>query len=194
MDIKLVSHAKDYIDDLAKGINPFTKEEIDENDIVNQVKISRCLFFVSEVLEEVIANGGVGTKKKEKLLPFDAGTLDLSAFDYSSDPIGITEITRRINALKPDNMQKLKLSALSEWLIDIGMLELVVAGGKSKKRPTLQGTQLGIGEVERFTQNGTFKAIVFDETAQRFILDHLPAVIEAGYNASASSRAEKLKS
>ena len=156
MDIKLVSHAKDYIDDLAKGINPFTKEEIDENDIVNQVKISRCLFFVSEVLEEVIANGGVGTKKKEKLLPFDAGTLDLSAFDYSSDPIGITEITRRINALKPDNMQKLKLSALSEWLIDIGMLELVVAGGKSKKRPTLQGTQLGIGEVERFTQNGTF--------------------------------------
>ena len=30
MDINLVSHAKDYIDDLDKGINPFTKEEINE--------------------------------------------------------------------------------------------------------------------------------------------------------------------
>lgn len=66
MDINLVSHAKDYIDDLAKGINPFTKEEVNESDIINNIKISRCLFYVSEILNEVISNGGVNRSSKPK--------------------------------------------------------------------------------------------------------------------------------
>ena len=41
MDINLVSHAKDYIDDLARGINPLTKEDVNEQDVINNVKISR---------------------------------------------------------------------------------------------------------------------------------------------------------
>ena len=66
MDIKLVEHAKDYIDDLANGINPFTKEEVNENDIVNNVKISRCLFYVSDLLKEIIDNEGITKHKNHK--------------------------------------------------------------------------------------------------------------------------------
>lgn len=71
MDIKLVLHAMDYIDDLARGINPFTKEEIDDNDIINNVKISRCLFYVSDVLDTVIAGDRLKNSKKHKLVPLD---------------------------------------------------------------------------------------------------------------------------
>ena len=38
--------AKHYIDSLANGVNPLDGTPIPEQDIVNNVKISRCLFFV----------------------------------------------------------------------------------------------------------------------------------------------------
>lgn len=189
MDIQLVAHAKEYIDDLAKGINPLTKEETNENDIVNQVKISRCLFFVSEVLGEVIANGGTAPKKRERPVPFSPDALDLEQFDFSDDPISLTEVSRRINDLKPENMQKIKVTSLSEWLVDLQLLETVVSGDKSRKRPTLRGFELGITEVERHTQNGSFKTVAYTRAAQRFILDNLSAIVEGGFNGSTKENA-----
>lgn len=57
-DLELTCRAKIYIEKLANGINPLTDDNVPEGDIVNNVKISRCLFFVSDVLEKVIENGG----------------------------------------------------------------------------------------------------------------------------------------
>ena len=45
--------AQEWIEKLANGINPLTSEPVKENDIVNNVHISRCLFFVSEMLKKV---------------------------------------------------------------------------------------------------------------------------------------------
>lgn len=44
--------AKHYIDSLANGLNPLDGTLIPEQDVVNNVKISRCLFFVSDVLRK----------------------------------------------------------------------------------------------------------------------------------------------
>ena len=42
--------AKDWILKLANGINPLDGSAIPDGDIVNNVHISRCLFYVSELL------------------------------------------------------------------------------------------------------------------------------------------------
>ena len=42
--------AKDWILKLANGINPLDGSIIPDGDIVNNVHISRCLFYVSELL------------------------------------------------------------------------------------------------------------------------------------------------
>lgn len=47
MDLNLLEHAKNYIDKMANGINPLTNENVSESDLINNVKISRCLFYVS---------------------------------------------------------------------------------------------------------------------------------------------------
>ena len=44
--------AKHYIDSLANGLNPLDGTLIPEQDVVNNVKISRCRFFVSDVLRK----------------------------------------------------------------------------------------------------------------------------------------------
>jgi hypothetical protein len=104
IDVNLVAHAKDYIEDLARGINPLTKNTIDDDDVINNVKISRCLFYVSDVLGEIVDNGGIGTRKasKPKQTPFDPQQLDMTNYPYSAQPIGISVIAKRINELKPD--------------------------------------------------------------------------------------------
>ena len=57
-DMELLTRAKTYIDKLANGINPITDEYVDESVVVNNVRISRCFFYVSDVLRRVIENGG----------------------------------------------------------------------------------------------------------------------------------------
>ena len=47
-----------YIDKLANGINPLDDSSIPEDDIVNNVRISRCFFFISDILNKVIENDG----------------------------------------------------------------------------------------------------------------------------------------
>lgn len=47
IDISKLRTAQDWIEKLANGINPLTLEPVKEDDIVNNVHISRCLFFVS---------------------------------------------------------------------------------------------------------------------------------------------------
>lgn len=182
MDINLVLHAKDYIDSLANGINPFTKKEIKEDDIVNNVRISRCLFYVSEVLGEVIANGGVNKSLKPKKIDFNADVIDIEEVEISDIPITVTVIAKRINSVTPENMKHLKVTAITNWLVSINMLEIVAENNKNIKRVTPDGQNLGLAEEERFGQYGKYFVVTYNKNAQQFILDNLSSIINGGFN------------
>ena len=184
IDIKLTAHAKDYIDDLARGVNPFTKENVADEDIINNVKISRCLFYVSDILGEVISNGGINAKRapKPKQDPFELEKLDLDNFTYLIQPISVSVIANKINELKPENMKKLKATAITNWLVDINMLSIVQVNGKNHKRPTANGEEIGITLEQRDGQFGPYYVVLYNENAQHFIIDNIPAIIDGGYN------------
>lgn len=187
LDIKLVSHAKDYIDDLAKGIDPFTKKAVSDDDIVNNVKISRCLFFVSDVLNEVIINGGVGKRSVPKKEEFDLARVPLDSVVISSKPEVVSFLTNQINALKPDNMKRLTATAVTNWLVDIGFLENVIINNKTYKKPTAAGARAGIAQDMRTGADRTYYVNLYSESAQRFIIDNLQTVIDSGYNSGKSN-------
>ena len=42
-ELEILLHAKSYIDKMAQGINPLTDEAVPDGDMVNNVRISRCL-------------------------------------------------------------------------------------------------------------------------------------------------------
>ena len=48
-ELETIQRAKMYIDNLANGINPLNGQHLPEEDIVNNVRISRCLFYVSNL-------------------------------------------------------------------------------------------------------------------------------------------------
>lgn len=182
MDIKLVQHAKDYIDAMARGVHPLTGQEIPEADTLNNIKISRCLYYVSDVLGEVIENGGVSKPQKGKKEPFDETKIDLTQIKYSKSPKNVSDLVNQINDLRPENMVKLKITAITDWLVDIDMLEVLTFNGKNRKLPTAKGLAMGIVKEERTGLYGTYQAVLYDENAQHFIIDNLPAIIQGGFN------------
>ena len=89
-DLEIMQHAKDYLDKLAKGIDPLTGREVPEGEIINNVRISRCLFYVADVLRQVIENGGIHPAKPVRAgdkadfaLPFE----DRSRYTFGDWPL-----------------------------------------------------------------------------------------------------------
>ncbi len=176
MDLKLLEHAKSYIDALARGVNPLTGEEIPEGEVVNQVRISRCLYYVSDVLGEVLKNGGT-RKTASALPPFDPSQIDFSAFSFFEYPVGIKPFVAAINALVPEDMKKLHPPVITNWLVENGYLRLETVNDKKHKRLASQGAAIGICEEERSGDYGHYYHLLYSESAQRFLIDRLPEIL-----------------
>ena len=179
-ELETLERAKMYLEKLANGINPIDGSVIPDGDIVNHVRISRCFFYVSDVLRQVIENGGVTAQERDRKAPFSLTLGQREAFEFSAIPIPISEIAKRINALSPnENMATLPYSAIRDWLMSLGMLDYALDGnGKKAVRPTPQGESMGIGLEARNGPNGPYFVVVYNLAAQHFILDNLDAIID----------------
>lgn len=180
-EVEKIAYARSYIQKLANGIHPVTGQEVPEGDVVNHVRISRCLFYVADVLGQVVENGGVSPRKrKARKLPFQLDYQAREAFQYSEVPIPISEIARRINELiQPEEMTKLSYRHIVEWLIDLGLLVVTSDdSGKMIRRPTSSGEDLGITVEQRQSPRGPYSVVVYSKAAQEFILDNLDGAIE----------------
>ena len=135
LDMKLVAHAKDYLDALGKGIDPLSGALISEGEVIRQERLVKCFHFVSNVLQSILENNlqhqkplAKNAKDKE---PFDLKTIDLSLYPNDEEPIGISRLIGRINDLRPDNMEKLKRTGILNWLEENRYLQNVEINGKT---------------------------------------------------------------
>ena len=178
-ELEKIEYTKSFIDDLANGINPLDGTPVPDGELLNNVRISRCMFYVSDILRQVIEKGGVKPQKKEKKAPFEITSEQLERFEYSDKPIPLSEIAKRLKALiDTEKMQRLTYKALAAWLIDIGALkEKENDEGKKKKYPTDMGKSLGISEEKRSGMYGDYIVVVYNREAQQFVIDNLSSVI-----------------
>lgn len=184
-EIEKIERAKMYMEKLANGINPIDNTMAPDEDIINNVRLSRCFFFVSDVLRQVIENGGikpVAAGKKSKKIPLMIPFEKRNQFEYSEKPITVSEIARRVNALvDTENMKRLTYSGVLTWLTKTGMIEsMPTSDGRSVKRPTKIGRESGISVEERTGSNGPYQVVVYNSEAQHFIVDNLDAITATG--------------
>lgn len=180
-ELETIQRAKMYMDKLAMGLNPIDDTPVPENDTVNNVRLSKCFTFISGVLQRVIENGGlpqaspITSTKQIFCLP----ELRKREFEFSDEPIPISEITKRINALIDANsMQKITYQQIRAWLATNGMLEdaATVSGGRTK-HPTDAGKIMGIFVERRTGANGDYQVVLYNRSAQQFILDNIEAMV-----------------
>ena len=193
-EIRLIMHAKSYVDELAKGNDPLTGEPAPENDVIRQDRISRCLSYVSGILQKVIDIGGPDALPEvhPKKVPFFLSARELEAFPYSDVPIHVTEFTKRVNGLVPENMIPLKYRSVTGFLIGKGLLtERTLVMGRKIKTTTPAGESAGIMLEERTGKEGrVFHVVVYDSNAQHMLVRFLPEIAEYQKNAKPES-AEK---
>jgi len=191
-EIDKLKRAQFIIEKLANGIDPITEKLVPEDDTVNNVKISRCFFYVSDILNKLInekENREFNTiedvyfSPKLSKLHFSLTREQILRLKTSQKPISCSEIARYLNSIiDQSKMEKISENAISKWLINIGVLVIIQdSKGRNRKRPTQQGQDLGITLERREGQNGLYNVVVYNEEAQQFIYDNLDAIITFRY-------------
>lgn len=180
-ELEKIERAKIYIDKLADGINPIDDLPAPDDDLINNVRLSRCFFYISDILRKLIENGGihnVANRVSEKS-DFFLTNEQRNQYVPSKKPISVSEITKSINSIANlEKCNKLKYSQITAWLIEIGALTVQNdSNGNAKKRPTSQGEGLGISTEIRNGEYGVYQVVVYNEEAQQFIMDNLDAII-----------------
>lgn len=178
-ELEKIAYAKSFIDKLANGINPINNQAVAEDDVVNNVRVARCFFYVSDILRQVVENGGITPPKKKAKATFSITQEQVAKYPYCETPITISEITRRINALvDTEEMKRLPYKQLTGWLLSINALvDQQTANRGMQKRPTDIGIQLGISLETRNGMNGEYHVVVYNKEAQEFILDNIDSII-----------------
>lgn len=180
-ELEKLKYARSYVEQLANGVDPLTGSPIPEGDLLNNVRISRCLFYVSDVLRQVVERGGLAKPgKKPKKEPFSLSYEARRGFEFSSAPISVSELAKRINDLiDTERMSRLRVRCITDWLLELGFLYSDVdAQGRKFRRPTAKGAELGLSTVRRSGERGDFIQTLYDSRAQQFILDNLDAALE----------------
>ncbi len=176
-DYKVMKRAHLYIKLLANGIDPLTDTDLPNDTIINNERISKCLTYVAEILEQVMENPKFLNYRKTNT-KFCLSRSEIDKIHLSETPIPISEIIRRINEVKPDHMRKMSRRAISSWLIENDYLKLVEINEANHKRPTEIGETLGINVETREHAYGPYIIVLYTNEAQKFILDKLEEIIE----------------
>lgn len=186
-ELEKLQRAKLYIDKLANGLNPLDDSPVPEQDVVNQVRVSRCLFFVSQVLGQLVEQGGLRGPRRPAKRAF-ALTGDLQQrLTVEDRPIPVSEFVRRVNeaALQGPDRQKLKTTDVVTWLLEQGLVEIVpLADHRSTKAPTDRGRALGIVLEQRTGPDGAYQVMLYGPKAQQFLVDHLEGIAAVSARAS----------
>jgi len=189
-DIELLERSRVYINKMANGINPITDKPVDDSDLINNVRISRCLFFVSDVLKKVIAENGLNRMindqeqqeydgKKSKKERFFPDSEKLESFKFFKQPTFISEFVREINKCKlNEKMRNISSGRITKWLVNKGFLYIDTdESGKKVKRLTKEGEEIGIIVEKRIGHRGEYNAVLYSLTAQHFLIDNLEAIL-----------------
>lgn len=181
-ELEKMIRAESYIRKMADGINPITDETAADNDMVNNVRITRCLYYVSDILRQVIANNGViekrssGSGKKSGFYMTDEQRADFTVFDH---PVYLKELVEKVNLLTEINKcKKFAAKWVTAYFVSIGLL--VVDEELGSKFATEEGRDLGIMSEKRQAIYSPKEYWVnqYSPEAQRFIIDNIDAITE----------------
>ena len=162
-----------YVERIADGCNPVNNVPLENDDILNNPNIIRCMYFIKDILEEVRRNGGMigGKSGTEQPLPFPVEVLN--NFIYSEDK-SITHVLNQIyEPIANLNVKKVSVTKITTALREEGYLvdETNPETGKTRKIPSVKGKELGIYMVEREYEGKIYQSVTYDRNAQEYVVD-----------------------
>ena len=173
-----------YLQRITEGKNPVNNMPAEDDSVINNPNVIRCMYFIKDVLEELKRNDGyIGrrpstnrdTNKSD--YPLDA----LNAFQYTEDK-SISKLIDQFNTYADMTIyKKLVYVPLKQWLIENGYLseEKDAASNKKITRVTDKGAQIDIkAEMRTGARGDAYLYITYGKRAQELIVEHRHEIFE----------------
>ena len=184
VDTKKLETAILYLKRITEGHNPVNNMPVEDDSVINNPNVVRCMFFVKEVLEELKRNDGyIGRRPRtnkdtgKQDYPLDA----LLDFHYTGDK-SITKLVDQLNSLADMTIyKKITYPPITAWLKQNGYLADEQGAGNGKKRTitTDKGAEIGIKSEPRKDSKGVeYLYITYDRTAQELIVANMDKIFE----------------
>lgn len=168
--------AQKWVHQLANGINPLNGSALKEDDIVNNVHISRCLFYVADLIGKCSERRNRSNSVRTE--PFVSSAMQTDKYNYV-DAISISAFAREIATLIPENMQIVNYKQMVKWLLQEGLLKDSDpdSEGRISKIATEKGNEIGVYSEHRERGGGGFYlATLYNREAQRYLLNHIDEI------------------
>lgn len=178
VDTKKLETAILYLQRITEGKNPVNNMPAEDDSVINNPNVIRCMYFVKDVLEELKRNDGyIGrrprTNRDDTKLDYPLEALD--SFQYTEDK-PITKLIDQFNTYADmSTYKKLVYVPLKQWLVENGYLN-EEHNNKNNKKLTLvtdKGAQIEIkSETRTSVRGGTFQYITYGKKAQELIVEN----------------------
>ncbi|MCR5476276.1 MAG: hypothetical protein K6E92_01465 [Lachnospiraceae bacterium] len=183
VDTKRLATAILYLQRITEGRNPVNNMELDEDAVLSNPNVQRCMTFVKEVLEEVKRNDGyigrrprVNRDKTKEEFPLEC----LSKFQYEHDK-PVSKFVEQLNALTDTTKYKrLDYKSITTWLKENGYLIRHENGddGSIRTLPTEKGEAIGIRTGKRKDSQGKeYVYIIYNQQAQEFLVQNMAKIL-----------------
>lgn len=180
VDMKKLDTAILYLQRIADGNNPVNNMPADDDTVLNNPNVIRCMYFVKEVLEEVKRNNGHIGKNAKRSDKLDFPVEALTAFAYREDK-PISKLVGQINESIDDRINlKLSYKPILQWLKLNGFLveEFSQEFNKTVTLPTDKGHQIGIRAERRNSATGVeYMYVIYGKQAQEYIVQNMATIL-----------------
>ena len=188
---QIIGHSKNYMDMLAQGVDPISKEKIEADSVVLQPRMQKCFAFVAELLDELIKNNGfvaltseaaVRYEVVEKKSAFSLSEDQIHRISVSAKPITPNTFLNNINrVVDGKRMEKLSSKSINAWLLAQGYIietKEPTMINKTVRRTSERSSEIGIQEQEvTDAKTGEIKKqMVLTLQAQAYLLEHLDEI------------------
>ena len=169
-----------YLQRIADGKNPVNNLPAEEDAVLNNPNVIRCMFFVKDILEQVKQNNGHIGKNKSKSERMEFPIETVKNFSYRED-LSITKLVAQFNEGIDDYIyKKLSVKQITDWLKLNNFLQEEHSNELNKKVTvaTLKGNQLGIRSDIRFSSNGMrYMSVIYGKQAQEYICQNIEKIV-----------------
>lgn len=168
-----------YIERMAEGNNPVKNVPAEEDSVINDPNVVRCMYFIRDVLKQVRDNGGrIGGKiSKSAKNPFPLECL--SKFVYQEDK-SISHFLSQIKLLAEDpDVKGISMKTITDWLKQMDYLvDEYDPENQKKTKTTALGEQFGLYMEPRTSARGQeYNVIMYSRKAQEFIVQHMETIL-----------------
>ena len=155
-----ILYAKSFVDALSQGQNPLTGEKLNDNDVMKNERMVKCMLYVSNLLKESAEK----EKKNEEKIVSQNYYVNFSTIVYT------------LRDKYPEHAFFLGRASIFYWMVVNGYGQYTCDEyGHRRKVATKLGNEIGM--INRPTK---IKGIIFDKNAQELIYSKVEEIAQLG--------------